>query len=88
MQIIQNRRHFMAGLAAVGAAGFSELRSARAGEQSLETTTVRLPRWIGGSYCWAGVYVAGELLRAEGFTDVRYVQGDGKRRPVRVDCAR
>ncbi len=76
MQMIQSRRRFLAGLAAVGAAGFSELRAARAGEQSLETTTVRLPRWIGGSYCWAGVYVAGELLRAEGFTDVRYVQGD------------
>ncbi len=28
--------------------------------------------------CWAGAYLAGELLRAEGFTDVRYVQGDPK----------
>ena len=27
-------------------------------------------------YCWAGLYLAGELLRADGFTDVRYVQGD------------
>src|SRR5262245_41138961 len=76
MQTIQTRRHFLTGLAAAGAAGFSELRSAHAGERPPETTTVRLPRWIGGSYCWAGVYVAGELLRGEGFTDVRYVQGD------------
>ena len=36
----------------------------------------RLPRYIGGAYCWAGLYMAGELLRSEGFTDVRYVQGD------------
>ncbi|MET0598655.1 MAG: ABC transporter substrate-binding protein [Mesorhizobium sp.] len=78
MQTIQTRRHFMAGLAAAGAAGFSKPRSASAGEIPPETTTVRLPRWIGGAYCWAGVYVAGELLRAEGLTDVRYVQGDGK----------
>jgi NitT/TauT family transport system substrate-binding protein len=45
-------------------------------EPPLETTTVRLPRWIGGGYCWAGPYIAGELLRAEGFTDVRYVEAD------------
>ena len=42
----------------------------------LETRSIRLPRWIGGAYCWAGLYLAGELLRAEGFTDVNYVQGD------------
>ena len=52
------------------------LQSARA-EPPPETTTVRLPRYFeddGG--CWAALYIAGELLRAEGFTDVRYVQGD------------
>ncbi len=32
------------------------------------------------SYCWAGLYVAGELLRAEGFTDVRYLEADSGRR--------
>jgi NitT/TauT family transport system substrate-binding protein len=42
----------------------------------LETTTVRLPLWVGSSYCWAGAYIAGELMRAEGLTDVRYVEGD------------
>ena len=30
------------------------------------------------AYCWAGRYIAGELMRAEGFTDVRYVEGDSK----------
>ena len=41
-----------------------------------ETTTVRLGRWIGGAYCWASLYLAGELLRADGLIDVRYVEGD------------
>src|SRR3954451_12013048 len=75
MQIIQTRRRFLAGAATAGVTaivGVPELLQA----EPLETTTVRLPRWIGGSYCWAGAYIAGELMRADGFTDVRYVQGD------------
>jgi NitT/TauT family transport system substrate-binding protein len=35
-----------------------------------------MPRWVDASYCWAGAYVAGELMRAEGLTDVRYVEAD------------
>ena len=77
MQIIQNRRTFLAGLTAAGGAGLFNVRpSNAAAEPPLETTTVRLGRWIGGAYCWASLYLAGELLRADGFTDVRYVQGD------------
>jgi len=78
MQSIQNRRSFLAGAAAVGAAGFFGTTTRAWAEPPPETTSVRLPRWIGGAYCWAGLYTAGELLRAEGFTDVRYVQGDPK----------
>ena len=76
MQIIQNRRRFLAGAAAAGAAGLLGTTTPARAEPPLETTTVRLPRWVGGSYCWAGAYIAGELMRAEGFTDVRYVKGD------------
>jgi NitT/TauT family transport system substrate-binding protein len=76
MNIIQNRRTFLAGAAAAGAAGLIGTASEARAETPLETTSVRLPRWIGASYCWAGAYIAGELMRAEGFTDVRYVQGD------------
>ena len=76
MQIIQNRRTFLAGLSAAGGAGLIGTSTPAWAEPPPETTTVRLPRWIGGAYCWAGLYLAGELLRAEGFTDVRYVQGD------------
>ncbi|MCA1444564.1 ABC transporter substrate-binding protein [Ensifer sp. IC4062] len=79
MRIIQNRRTFLAGLtAAVSAELFKVRASSAAAEPAPETTSVRLPRWIDGAYCWAGLYTAGELLRAEGFTDVRYVQGDPK----------
>ena len=78
MQIIQNRRRFLAGAAAAGAAGLIGATTDAWAEVPPETTSVRLPRWIDGAYCWAGMYLAGELLKAEGFTDVRYVQGDQK----------
>ncbi|MER8974465.1 MULTISPECIES: ABC transporter substrate-binding protein [unclassified Mesorhizobium] len=76
MQIMQTRRRFLAGAAMAGAAGIVGLPKSLHAEPPLETTTVRLPQWVGGSYCWAGAYIAGELMRAEGFTDVRYVEGD------------
>jgi ABC-type nitrate/sulfonate/bicarbonate transport system substrate-binding protein len=38
----------------------------------LETTTVRIAK--GPSVCVAPTYLAEELLRAEGFTDIHYVQ--------------
>jgi NitT/TauT family transport system substrate-binding protein len=78
MQIIHNRRAFLAGVSAAGAAAlYNVCPSNSAGEPPPETNKVRLPRWIGGSYCWAGAYVADELLRAEGFK-VYYFQGDPK----------
>ncbi len=59
-----NRRHVLAGLPAVVAGLHAP---AAAAEPPLETMTVRLPWWVGTSYCWAGAYIAGELMRAEGF---------------------
>ena len=76
MQTPNSRRSFLAGLSAAAAAGYvGSVQTASAGPQ-LETTTVRLPWWVDTSYCWAGAYIAGELMRAEGFTDVQYVKGD------------
>jgi NitT/TauT family transport system substrate-binding protein len=75
MQIIQNRRRFLACLSTVGAAALFTSGRPHAAEPPPEITKVRLPRWIGGSYCWAGGYLAEELLRAEGFK-VYYFQGD------------
>lgn len=77
MTTFQNRRLFLASLSAAGAASlFAQTRKAAA-EPPPEITTVRLPRWIGGAYCWAGGYLAEELLRAEGFK-VYYFRGDPK----------
>ena len=77
MPIIQNRRGFMAGLAA-GTVGIVATPRLAYAEPEPETTSVRLGRWVGGAYCWESLYLAGELLRAGGMTDVQYVQGDQK----------
>jgi NitT/TauT family transport system substrate-binding protein len=71
MSLIQTRRQFLTGLSLAGAAGLLRAPSAPAAEGGLEITTVRIARVDG--ICIAPQYVAEELLRAEGFTDVRYV---------------
>jgi NitT/TauT family transport system substrate-binding protein len=71
MQIIQSRRKFLTTLSMAGAAGVLGSRDSLAGEGSLETTAIRLVRTSG--ICVAPIYIAEELLRAEGFSDVRYV---------------
>jgi NitT/TauT family transport system substrate-binding protein len=71
MQIIQTRRRFLAGLSATAVARSLGPRSSIAAEPPPETTTVRLRR--DPSICAAPQYIAAELLRAEGFTDISYV---------------
>jgi NitT/TauT family transport system substrate-binding protein len=71
MQVWQSRRDFLAGLSGAGAAGILGTGAARADEPPPETTTIRLSKVSG--ICIAPQYVADELLRAEGFTEVRYV---------------
>src|SRR6516162_7583289 len=66
------RRQFLAGLSLAGAAGVLDPRPTRAAQPGLETTSVRIASLDG--ICIAPQYVAEELLRAEGFTDVRYVR--------------
>jgi NitT/TauT family transport system substrate-binding protein len=75
MQAIQNRRRFLATLSSAGAVGFMAAPASFAQEPPPETTTIRLAK--SRSICIAPQYVADELLRAEGFTDVRYVMSDG-----------
>jgi NitT/TauT family transport system substrate-binding protein len=73
---IQNRRCFLASLSAAGAASLLNIRpSIAAGEAPPETTAVRLPKFFPAG-CEAPQYIATELLRAEGITDVRYVEGE------------
>jgi NitT/TauT family transport system substrate-binding protein len=71
MQIIQSRRDFLAGLSAAGAAGVPGLRRALADEGPPEITTIRLAR--DPNICLAPLDISGELLRAEGFTDISYI---------------
>ena len=71
MQIIQSRRDFLAGLSAAGAAGILGPPGAFAEEGPPETTTIKLAYY--SNNCLAPLLVAEDLLRAEGFTDIRYV---------------
>ncbi len=72
MQMKQSRRRFLTGVSLAGAAGLLGARPTRAAQPGLETTSVRIASVDG--ICIAPQYVAEELLRAEGFTDVRYVR--------------
>ena len=70
MPNIQSRRRFLNRLSGIGAAAL--LRTpARAAEGPLETTSVRLPKIE--SICVAPQDVVVDLLRDEGFSDIRHV---------------
>jgi NitT/TauT family transport system substrate-binding protein len=71
MTILQTRRRFLTTLSMAGAAGLVRMPRTIAAEGALETASVRILRFPG--ICIAPQYVAAELLRAEGFTDIRYV---------------
>ena len=74
MQTSEGRRRFLAALAATGAAGLIGSRNSSARDDQLETTSVRLAKITGT--CIAPQYLAEELLRQEGFTDVRYIHSE------------
>jgi NitT/TauT family transport system substrate-binding protein len=71
MQIIQSRRDFLASASSAAAAGLLSTGASLAGEGPPETTTLRLRRIP--AICVAPGYIADALLRAEGFTDIRYI---------------
>jgi NitT/TauT family transport system substrate-binding protein len=75
MHMMQDRRRFLATLSSAGAAGLIGAPASFAQEAPPETTTIRLAK--NSSLCIAPQYVAEDLLRAEGFTAVRYVMTDG-----------
>src|SRR5262245_38700351 len=82
MQTIQNRRRFLATLTAAGAAGFIGPRNS-ATQEAPETTSITLAKpqirsstgFLSG-LCVAPQFLAGEFLRADGFTDVHYLPSD------------
>src|SRR6266481_10036193 len=71
MPMTHTRRRFLATVSLAGAAGLVRPPLAPAAEGALETTAVRIAKLSAG--CLAPQYIAEELLRAEGFTDIRYV---------------
>ena len=72
MPITQTRRRLLTTLSMFGAAGLVRAPRALAAEGALETTSVRLSN--GRGICVSPQWIAEELLRAEGFTDIRYVE--------------
>jgi NitT/TauT family transport system substrate-binding protein len=66
------RREFVSGLTLAGTSGLLGVRiEAVAAEPPPETTRIRVVR--SGAICISPLYVAEELFRLEGFTDVEYV---------------
>ena len=71
-----SRRRFLGGVTLAGTAGLLGLHARRvAAEPPPETTRIRLVQIPG--ICQAPQYVAEELLRSEGFTEVHYLQKAG-----------
>jgi NitT/TauT family transport system substrate-binding protein len=71
MQIMPSRRDFLAGASLAAAASVLGARGSLADEGPPETTTIRLAYYPNN--CLVPLLVAEDLLRAEGFTDIRYV---------------
>src|SRR5436305_10709763 len=71
MQTLHNRRDFLASVSLAGAASLLGRSESFAQEALPETTTVRIP--TGTLICNAPTYIADELLRAEGFSDIQHV---------------
>jgi NitT/TauT family transport system substrate-binding protein len=72
MRTIQTRRRFLTTAALAGTAGLVRTPRALAAWGELETTSVRLLKTP--AICVAPLYAAEELLRAEGFTDIRFIE--------------
>jgi NitT/TauT family transport system substrate-binding protein len=73
--VSRSRRRFVSGLSLAGTAGLLGISAqASAAEPPPETTRIRLSKFR--STCQAPLLLAEELLRAEGFTRVEYVQSN------------
>ena len=72
MTMVQKRHHFLSCLSLATAAGLTGLsRSVASAETPPETTTIHLD--AAPSTCFAPLYLVDDLLREEGFSEVRYV---------------
>ena len=78
----QTRRQFMTTLSLAGAAAFTGALPLQAAEGPPEISTVRFVKIPGD--CLAPQYIGEELLRGEGFTDIRYVEKPGNALPESI----
>jgi NitT/TauT family transport system substrate-binding protein len=69
MHTMQSRRHFLSALSAATAVGALGARNSLADEGPSEVTTLQLSTYP--NICLAPGFITDELLRAEGFTDIR-----------------
>lgn len=72
MAVQMTRRGVLSAMALASAGGVAEISRSLAAPDRLETNRVRLVQ--DPSSCLAPEYVAEELLRGEGFTDIQYVE--------------
>jgi NitT/TauT family transport system substrate-binding protein len=73
MSMVQSRRHFLTTLSGAGAVGLLRAPRVLAAEAPLETTSVRL--FKSPLICSAAPqYAAEDLLRAEGFKEIAYIE--------------
>jgi NitT/TauT family transport system substrate-binding protein len=72
MRSTPNRRRFLSTFSSAGVAALYGSANCSAQEAPPETTTIRLTKVPG--ICVAPQYVAEELLKAEGFTEIKYVE--------------
>jgi len=71
MSIMQTRRRFLCSATLAGGASMLPSLGARAAEPRLETTTIKLAR--DPAICTMPQMIPAQLLQAEGFTDIRFV---------------
>jgi NitT/TauT family transport system substrate-binding protein len=67
----QTRRRILSAVSLAAAGALLRSPAVFGAEDRLETTTIRLPKLI--DMCMAPQFFADELLRAEGFTDIQYI---------------
>jgi NitT/TauT family transport system substrate-binding protein len=72
MPITQTRRRVLSMVSLAGAAGLLRPPAVFAAEERLETTSIRLTKVA--DMCMAPQFIMEDLLRAEGFTDIQYVE--------------
>lgn len=75
MELMQDRRHFLSALSATSVTMLIGIPNSFGQEAPPEITKLRLIK--SSSICWAPQYVAEELLRTEGFSEISYIEYSG-----------